>query len=287
MIFLDCKHFILALCSIVFLNSCQKTVTQKSKNTESKSKFKKLNDFQSLRVGNHLTDIQQPSNGKAIGNILILPGWNFTRDDWCRNSSLCSKALNAGFRLIMPEMGKSVYSSQFYPETLKEWRVYPNASWVNDTLIPHLQKEYGVFLKSQNNFLVGLSTGGRGVALLALERPELYTASAALSGDYDQRLMPEDNLMLGYYGAYKDFKERWEGKDNPLMQASKVPIYLGHGRQDDVVPFEQTQVFFEALQKNSPELRVEFHPADSKHDYTYWDSEIENILGFFKEFKTK
>lgn len=238
-----------------------------------------------LTIAGHTVDIRTP-NGKVKGNIIVLPGWSFAKDDWCKNSTLCVKAIAEGYRLILPEMNKSVYSSEFYPETIKDWEKFPNKAWIIKEMIPTLQKKHDILLTSQKNFILGLSTGGRGVALIALAKPDLFVASAALSGDFDQTLMITDRLMIGYYGNYNQFKNRWEGEDNPTKQAKhwKTPIYLGHGKQDNIVPVAQTQVFYNALKKYHPKLKIKLNLPDASHDYKYWDSEVDNMLDFFEEF---
>jgi hypothetical protein len=236
-------------------------------------------------IAGHAVDVRIPA-GKVKGNIIVLPGWSFAKDDWCKQTVLCAEALKHGSCLILPEMGKSVYSGAFYPETMKDWEKFPAKAWILKDMIPTIQQKYQVLLGSQKNFILGLSTGGRGVALIALAKPELFTASAALSGDFDQSLMPTDRLMIGYYGTYTQFKSRWEGEDNPTKQAKhwKTPIYLGHGKKDNIVPVAQTQVFYNALKKHHPKLRIKLNLPDASHDYAYWNSEIDNMLQFFEEF---
>ena len=100
-----------------------------------------------------------------------------------------------------------------------------------EALIPYFQRQYKLLLPGQKNYLLGLSTGARGVALLSLDCPKIFVKAAGLSGDYDQTQMPNDNLMKGFYGPYTDFKDRWTGKDNAVYRFKElqVPIYLGHG----------------------------------------------------------
>lgn len=249
--------------------------------------FKPIKDTLITKViAGHAVDILYPPVEHPLGNILVFPGWNFPRQDWCLHSSLCRRASAAGYCLIFPEMSKSVYSSEYYPETLKEWRIYPTQTWVTDTLISNLQKEDHLLLAEQKNYLLGLSTGGRGVALIALARPELFRAAAALSGDYDQTKMPQDRLMTGFYGSFGSFPKRWHGKDNPQDRIAefRTPIYLGHGKLDKIVPPDQTLHFYEALHQQKPSLKVMLHMPDAGHDYAYWDSELEAVLGFFKGF---
>lgn len=244
-----------------------------------------LDSLKEIQIGGHWVSVVSPRSVK--GNIVVLPGWNFPRQDWCQQSSLCREALHRGYRLILPEMGKSVYSERFFPETRSDWKVFPNRAWLIEQMIPFLQDSLGVLSPAQSNYILGLSTGGRGVALLLLARPTLWKAGAALSGDFDQTQMPQDRLMIGYYGPMAQFPERWQGADNPTRQAHlfKTPIYLGHGRQDKVVPVSQTEIFYQALKKAQPGLRVKLHLTDAQHDYAYWNSEVKNMLDFFAEFE--
>ncbi|MCS6796302.1 MAG: prolyl oligopeptidase family serine peptidase [Raineya sp.] len=247
-----------------------------------------LQNFQTLKIAGGLVDIALPDKKIPIkGNLLILQGFAFHRDDWCKKSSLCRKALAEGYVLIMPEMGKSNYMSQLYPETRPDWRKEPQKHWLIDSVFSFLQKKYCLLLPSQKNFAVGLSTGGRGVAVVALEKPELFTAVAALSGDYEQSKIPQDKVHIGYLGDYQKFPKRWQEEENIVFQIKKwkTPIYLGHGKQDKVCPYTQTQIFYEALRKNHPKLKVKVNlPEQYAHDYKYWDYEVDNILAFFREF---
>jgi hypothetical protein len=187
--------------------------------------------------------IKTPVNSKKAGTFLVLPGWNFPPEDWCNKTSLCEKVLKKGYYIVLPDMGKSIYQERIFPETRVDWRSWPTRKWVTDTLIPFLQKKYSLFLGDENNFIVGLSTGARGVALIVLDMPSLFKGAAALSGDYNQLGMPGDNLITGYYGPYVKFRDRWTKTDNVLYRIKefRTPVYLGHGTSDKVVPPAQTR----------------------------------------------
>ncbi len=245
-----------------------------------------LDSAVNIQIKGHWVTILSPKTSPAKGNILVLSGWSFPRQDWCEKSSLCRKALARGYRLVLPEMGKSVYATQLYPETRADWRSFPTNTWLMKEMIPYLQDSLGIMTLAQDNFALGLSTGARGVAMVALANPDLWKAGAALSGDYDQTLMPQDRLIAGFYGNYAQFKKRWEEIDNPNRQAQnfKTPLYLGHGKQDNVIPLSQTELFYSNLHRLHPNLRLKLNiQINGKHDYTYWDSEVENMLNFFEE----
>ncbi|HXC03523.1 MAG TPA: prolyl oligopeptidase family serine peptidase [Bacteroidia bacterium] len=228
-------------------------------------------------------DILYPE-GRAKGTILMLPGWNFSRKKTCEQSNFCTQAVKAGFVLICPEMGKSLYASAVYPESRKEWAGYPQLHFITDTLEPYLQKQFNLLKKGQKNFIYGISTGARGGALILEHSDSLFCAAALLSGDYDQLLDPKDNLMNGYYGSSTQFKSRWEGEDNPCKQADKIKasVYLGHGRKDAVVAYLQTLVFYEALQKYNVKRKLGTQ-EEAGHTYAFWGSQTEEVLNYFEE----
>jgi hypothetical protein len=235
-----------------------------------------------IYVNNIPVDILQ-NNDFLVGDILVFPGWNFKRNLWCDSSDLCTLAQKKGYRLIMPEMGKSVYSSCFYPETRKDWRKYPDINWVTDSLIPFLRKRYGIF-STKRNYLLGLSTGARGVILVGLKTDTLFKRAAALSGDYNQVRMQQDNLMTGYYGKYEKFKDRWKRVDNPLTQVSniKFDLYLGHGKNDKIVSYLQTKELFDSIEANNKKIKIIISTPDDKgHNFNFWNSELDRIFSFF------
>lgn len=185
----------------------------------------------------------------------------------------------------MPEMGRSLYSSQYFPQTQANYKQYPDQNWFIDSLIPHLQLEYALALEEQRNFIVGISTGGRGAALLALARPKLWTAIASLSGDFDQSQMPNDKLMRNFYGPYAQFSQRWKTVDNVIARIDdwQTPIFIGHGGADRIVPPSQSQQLFDSLQSRlAPNQILYSAPPTAKHNYAYWGAEAKNILPFFQ-----
>ncbi|MCS7078117.1 MAG: prolyl oligopeptidase family serine peptidase [Bacteroidia bacterium] len=292
--------FALMVCTLLFFNYCffKSKIHQDNKDKyssistkpEKKIMYDTLKPFQTLFVQGHAVDIALPLKKIIQGNILVLPGFGFPKDDWCKKTSLCKKALEKGYILIMPEMGKSNYVSKFYPQTRKEWQTAPQKVWLVDTLFTYLQKRYGLLLPEQNNFVVGLSTGGRGAAVCALAKPELFSAVATLSGDFDQSKIPNDKVMIGYYGEYSAFKERWQKEDNIIFQIRewKVPVYIGHGKLDPLVPYQQSELLYHALQKECPQVKIRYHLSDTHgHNYAYWESEVDAVLAFFEENKRK
>ncbi|MCP4135354.1 MAG: alpha/beta hydrolase [bacterium] len=233
-------------------------------------------------------DIFVPRASTVKGDLLVLPGWKFSRTRWHKETGLLTYAEKEGYRVVFPDMNTTIYESKYFPETTRKWAAMPGGMWIKKILLRRLKNTYGLFLPKKRNFLLGLSTGGRGAALVSLENPGLFTAGAALSGDYNQDKLPADRLMAAVYGPYNTCRERWTSTDNPEVRAEQgewlMPIYIGHGKKDKVVPFSQSDSFYKTLKKKYPSLRVCFNaPEKAGHDFTYWDSELEAVFAFFAD----
>ena len=232
-------------------------------------------------------DVYTPEDKKVVADVLVLNGWSFPRDDWQKKTRILKSGKEKGFRLIFPEMGKTNYESDYFSETKLKWSTTPGGKWVREILIPSFQQN-GILIKGGKNFVMGLSTGGRGAAILGYTKPDIFSAAASISGDFDQATMPKDRLMTGSYGSYEENKERWETVDNVHRNAKdwKIPIYLGHGQADKISPFIQTKNFYLKLKELHPNLKMIFNdPKDAEHDYKYWDSEVDPIFQFFSSIK--
>jgi pimeloyl-ACP methyl ester carboxylesterase len=233
---------------------------------------------QQLLLGSCLVEVQEP-NAPASKALVLLPGWNYSRRAWCEQSAVCKEALRRGYRLLLLEMGKSLYASQSFPETRPDWKAYPTLRTLVDTVFPELERR-GLLLKGKT-CLLGLSTGGRGVVLILAHTGKLFKAGAALSGDFDPHLDTRDPLLTGWYGRYST---RWEEVDNPLRLALRIeaPLFLAHGVADKVVPYLHSQRLYEVLRKQKPSLPCELH-LDPKagHDFTFWEKYGLQALDFF------
>ncbi|MBI3233308.1 MAG: hypothetical protein HYZ42_04595 [Bacteroidetes bacterium] len=193
---------------LLFLSWKSKTATHKAYELKAEVKaYKQLLPFQTIQVNRFKVNIINPKD-TPLYNLVILPGWNFEKEKWCNESDLCKKANKAGFRLIMPEMGKSIYASQYFKETWPLIKQTAQIQWVTDTLFKYLQDTFGVMLPTQKNYIMGLSTGAHGTALIVERCPTLFKACAVLSGDYDQTKLKQDKIFQATYGLYKNLKEK-------------------------------------------------------------------------------
>jgi hypothetical protein len=235
-----------------------------------------------ITIGKTPVWIQSPS-GDVKADVLILPGWNFPKEKICKESDFCTQALAKGYRLILPEMMKSVYASKYYNETRSDYRKLLTLGWVTDTLLKTLQKDYNIFM-GKDNYLHGISTGARGAALVHLATGKLFNKVVLLSGDYNNDWLCDDNLMKNTMGTYEQFKERWQQNDNPVGQCKNwsADLYIAHGTKDEVVETRHSQDFAKRIEELKVSKVIQHYP-EAGHDFVFWGGETEAILKFFEE----
>ncbi len=280
-----------AACVIVFVSACggPDSAPQEASSVSPDASAPAAPQRSELNIGGVEVTVVAGANPRA--DVLVLPGWKHRRTRWLDETSLDETAARRGFRLICPEMGVSIYASQYFPETTRRWDGNddrPGLVYMRDVLVPELRRQG--YMTPESSFVLGLSTGARGAALMALERPQWFRAVAALSGDYDQSLQPKDRLMTAVYGAHDDFPDRWKHTDNIVQRSAewKLPLYLAHSPEDRIVPFFQSRALFDALRNaHGDRLNLVFDrearpEAGKAHDYGYWDAHTNNVFDFFE-----
>jgi S-formylglutathione hydrolase FrmB len=229
------------------------------------------------------TTIHYPA-GKHSGVILLLHGWGLPSSQWCEKSTLCKTALQNGFILVVPDFGKTTYHYEVYKETIEKYKAWPTRKWMYETYLPFVRENFGLFSAGDDSFVAGLSTGGRGAALFALEKPDIFIGAACLSADFDQTKISTEPINTGYYGSYQKFPERWSGMDNIYnrVEEMKTSLFIAHGRKDKMCPYSQSKNYYLRLKEKNPGLHVEFVTGESDgHDYLFWEKQTNAILEFF------
>lgn len=270
-----------------------------------------------IQIGGVKVLIKKPSAlVPPAGTLLLLPGWNYSFTKWCDSSDVCQSALEKGFTVVAPDMGKSIYATQYFPETREDYRKYPTLTWL-DTALNILKAKHKLFNTSGmlRNYVLGLSTGARGAALICAKKPGFFHAAALLSGDFNQAAMTDDALCTNVYGPYQQFSERWKNTDNPLQQVDQIitPMYIGHGGMDKVVHVTQSIEYHDSLlakrknvimQQNAryvvqkqrsqaePGYGIRLDPLDflelniaapAGHNWDFWRSQLPAVWAFFEK----
>lgn len=225
--------------------------------------------------------IKRTKSKNYLGTLILLHGWNHSPEYWTNNMQFVNQALNNGYDVVLPDFGKSMYALNRFKETRLDLATTATRSWMNNTLLKSLFKTH-LRKKDDNVYLIGISTGARGAILIAQDNIFEYKGVIAISGDYCPQTMQNDKLMTAYYGSYSKFKDRWLNNDNPQrnIQLTKSPTLLIHGKQDFVVPYNQSKdLYLEAQKKGLRNITI-FEDPNGKHDFKSWDQYSEMIFNF-------
>lgn len=282
--------FFLLINSLSAIEKCYTTKTVDDFINSFSDFFQEKNQyfFASLVINKVPTDIYIPKKleQKCIKTLLVLPGWKFSRTRWFQETELLKYIIIHHYVAFAPETSVTIYESEYYPETQLKWHAKPGMKFFLEDFFP-LFRKYQLFLDSKLNFALGLSTGGRGVVMIASHLPDLFISIATLSGDFDQTLTPKDNLMRLVYGPYEKFPHRWK-EDNPIYYIQKngwkTNIYIGHGKEDPVVSYRHSEYLYNFLKQREGFLKIHFSLKEkAKHTFEYWNLELPSIFNFFAE----
>jgi predicted esterase len=274
---------VLLLLSLAFVCISVNTTNHKADKTQATNK--PLPKTTHLTIAGHAVDILQ-NDSLPLYNLLVLPGWNYSKTDWCAKTNLCTQALKQGFRLILSEMGKSIYTWEWYPQTHADYKKSPTRSWVINHLILELQTKYDILLPTQKNYIMGLSTGAHGAALVVQDLPHLFNACALLSGDYAPERQPYDKVYIAALGPFQKFRKRWtdENHVSTRIDSFLCAAYISHGANDGVISPSQSVYLHSLLRSRLNEANLQFAlKKGAGHNYIFWGSETEAILKFFKK----
>ncbi len=225
--------------------------------------------------------------------VIALHGWDHCAELWKTKGDLGPFADQHGFVLAVPDMGKTIYETAFYPQSQGKWTVAPGTRWVGEVILPYMRKNYSVSSEAASTSVIGYSTGGRGAVLLAEAYPE-FGFVAALSGTYElMTLLPtegEYKIHAVVYGPRDKFKARWE-LDNIVSPArldklSGTRLYIAHGAKDRGVNPNQLESLRAAL-KGRP-VNAEFVVVpDAGHDWKFWNSQWSRVFELAGPVKDK
>ena len=284
------NHLFILIIILTTIISCQR---------KEKINFEKLTPRKSFLYVDHRNDttfkIKRANNDLNVyllannnfftrGTVILLHGWDLSPLSWCDQTSFCDELLSMGYHVIIPDMGKSVYASQYYPETVETMSMYPQLSFVLDTLLPFLQDSIYILNSSHNNYLIGYSMGARGALAIAENTENIFSRLVLISGEYDQTLMPEDNILTMYFGSYQKFPERWEGKDNLLRNIDKlnIPVLILHGKNDDVISALQSDTLAKVLE-NKNKFYIKTIYNNYGHDFDFVQKTVKDVNVFLNK----
>ena len=221
---------------------------------------------------------------KLFQVLYLLHGTYGDYSEWCRLTSIERYAQKYKLAVIMPSCANSYYYDMFAgPQYF---------TFLTEELPSYLSRLFPISVNREDNFIAGLSMGGYGAWLAAIEKPFMYSAAANLSGDPDltnniQNAQNNDSAWP-FPAIFKncDPNSFCESEDNlfvklqkQLDQKSKLPrLFQSIGSEDFL--FERIQKSRQRIIEMGIEVTFETHPGI--HEWGYWDSHIQRVLEWFQ-----
>lgn len=224
-------------------------------------------------------------------------------DDWIRKSNIETYACEKDLIVVMPGIGNSDYS-RWDNFTLG----YDSERFIVDELMPMIQGWFPASKKREDNYIAGLSMGGKGTLTFALKYPERFAKAAVLSyipsdieqkrGEYQKlyNMRPQEAYALqdvmhslqrqyNVMHKYPDFESYMNSDYNnwkKLKEADpeKLPdLFFSVGTEDPLFTTEQLETF----KKYLDELHIPavFMTGKGSHEWRVWERDIQRAFAFF------
>jgi putative tributyrin esterase len=209
--------------------------------------------------------------------LYLLHGLSDDASAWQRYTSIEIYARLYGLVVVMPSFGRSIYIDQ------------PNGqyyfTYLVDELPQYLEDVFGIVPHQENTLIAGLSMGGYGAMKAAFLHPEKYFTAASFSGVLSLNIMStlaDEKLSSEFSYLFGDLTKLPGSMHDPAAWLQKAVqnkttlprLLISCGKQDEVYPLNMQ--FHEACKKSG--IEVEYRDRDGKHEWTFWDLEIQWFL---------
>ena len=169
--------------------------------------------------------------------------------------------------------------------------------YLTEELMPLIYGWLPVSDKREDNYIAGLSMGGRGTIKFAVNHPDKFAAAAVLSAapvDFSLMSPGNPNMMLdcanprtlasienaGGLEAYQNSCENVWAIIDKLAPTGKLPRLMFACGTEDTLIYENLQTF----RKHCEEIGLDCHwfiKEGYRHEWRFWDLAIQDALDFF------
>jgi hypothetical protein len=227
-------------------------------------------------------------SGDAVRTLVLLHPYGKNLTEWERFAAVKRYANEKRYVLVCPDMGKTVYESEYYPETMVKWQPLPGGQWIPKALIPWLRAEFSLCLTRETTGIAGVGFGARGAILAAERNPEMFGFAGGISGTYDAESAPSSSAFTGVYGKYKENKDRWMTVDNAITLAPNLRdtiVFMAHGKRERGSSIECSQIVLikmSQLRKQNPgKYQYKFVVQEWGDEWVIWNKFMPDMFMYF------
>jgi putative tributyrin esterase len=209
---------------------------------------------------------------------------------WTEKTKLAEHATKHQLIIVNPEGDNGWYSdSVSVPNDRYE-------TYINEELISEIDKNFRTISDRKSRYMAGLSMGGYGSLKFGLKYPEKFAAVGSFSGALGAASIVSDekNPMLGksISNIFGEVNSQTR-KDNDVfllaknVSADKIKelpfIYIDCGTEDFL--FQNNRDFVNILVNKK--IPHEFRQLPGKHDWKFWDSQVQEFLQLAEQMSKK
>ena len=217
--------------------------------------------------------------------VYCLHGYKDNYLSWMKKSMLEQVAREYKCAVVTPNCPNSFYTDgkngfDYYDYVIKELPV-------------KLSRLLPISTKREDSFIMGVSMGGYGAFMLAMNNPDKYRAAYAFSGplglDYENGVIFGINetmsrQVMGDFGTEEEFHNSRYYLYNAVnklneYQGDKPRLKAICGLQDPLC-LTYSNKFVDYV-KNNTSLSLEYETADGKHDFFFWNKYLDDAFHFF------
>ena len=231
-------------------------------------------------------------SGDKYKVLWLLHGTFGDQTDWIRKSNIELYAEEKDLAVVMPPALNSNYSN--WNDTMLGFRMF---DFLTEELMPLIYGWLPVSDRREDNFIAGLSMGGRGAIKYAVNHPEKFAAAAVLSaapmdlekmspGNPHPLMDTENPRMINTFrnaGGIDRFihsnENVWAIIDQ-LAPTGKLPRLMFACGQEDRPLYDYYLIFKEHCEKIGLEAHWFSRPGYA-HEWRFWDLAIQEALSFF------
>jgi S-formylglutathione hydrolase FrmB len=247
-------------------------------------------------------------SGKKYPVLWLLHGTFGDHTDWIRKSNIEVYACERDCIVVMMSALNTVYDD--WPDFCMG---FDNFRFITEELMPLIHNWFPASDKREDNFIAGLSMGGRGTMKISLERPELFGGAASLSsvpmemdsdieqltklfntpkeeleeGPMNERRTWNDMHRAGSVEAYVNGRDNtWRHLKERAEDGTIVPKYFfSIGTEDGAYVDGRYDKFREYAKTLG--INAVFTEGPGRHEWRVWDRDIEKALDYFGIGKDK
>jgi len=223
------------------------------------------------------------SRAKRYPVIYLLHGLTGHYTNWLEKTKLVDYTTPYEFIIVMPEGNDSWYTDSATVPTDKY------ESYILQELIPDVEKRFRASSDAGSRAIAGLSMGGYGALKFGVKYPQQFVFVASMSGALGAASWTESDLK-GLEFILRSLQSVYGSESSPTRAANDLGrlyrdlraasiaslpyIYLDCGTEDQLLQVNRDFVAILMTRK----IPHEYRQLPGTHSWTYWDSQVQEVL---------